>query len=135
MHLQSRIYGKSGVGEGSWLEAQLQEAQMAVPRQKGQRKHSSVVCLPLRLVFYYLGGLKLDVCWAPASQTGALGFSVSAPVMLITLIEYLLCAGLCSALCIHESPSPRNSSMKCGLFCPLFIDEETEAQSQAARKC
>lgn len=46
MHLQSRIYGKSGVGEGSWLEAQLQEAQMAVPRQKGQKKHSSVVLSP-----------------------------------------------------------------------------------------
>lgn len=106
------------------------------PQAEGAGKAQfCVVCLPLRLVFYSLGGLRLDVCWAPASQTGAPGFSVSASVMLGTLTEYLLCAGLCSALCIHGSPSPRNSSMKCGLFCPLFIDEETEAQSQAARRC
>lgn len=59
MNLQSQICGKSGVGEGLWSEAQLQEAQMAVPRQKGQ---SSVVSLPPGLVFLGLGDLKLDMC-------------------------------------------------------------------------
>lgn len=77
-HLQSPIDGKSRAGEGLWSEAQLREAQMAVPRQKGE--HSVVFPHP-GLAFLGLGDLKLDMCWVPAFSN-PLGFSLSAPVTL-----------------------------------------------------
>lgn len=62
------VHGNSGGGEGSWVEAQLQKAQMAVPRQNGQRKHSCVVCLPPALASRPEAGCVLGT----SSQTSAL---------------------------------------------------------------